>query len=364
MKIVLTADVHLGKSGRLDDVLFALRSIRQYMHDNEIAKCFVLGDAFHDRTGTTWEVLARTVYFFEETKRFGQEWITFPGNHDMFLKNSWEFNALKSVSNVMTVYDDVTLIEVGGARFRIVPFVHYESVYMQVVDAALDDKDTDKDDIILTHIGVKNASLNECFLLKHWSVVSFENVPHKVYTGHFHCHQMVGDNLWYPGSPIPFNFAEGVVDHGFLVFDTETRTHEFIRLEDHMPDDRELYPASGKPPLFTTVTSDVLESLTPEDLAGNRIRIAISRNYTRDEMVGIRTAMEEKGAQDVQWMRLKEEEVTLSDDERRTLSVGDPQHLLEVWFDKDQPEGIDREALMTLNKKVIAEGNERISVEE
>ena len=57
MKITITADVHFGKRGRTEDILFSLRSIRDYNERNGIKFCLVLGDLFHDRRGVMWDVL-------------------------------------------------------------------------------------------------------------------------------------------------------------------------------------------------------------------------------------------------------------------------------------------------------------------
>jgi DNA repair exonuclease SbcCD nuclease subunit len=368
MKIALVADVHFGLQGRTDDILYSMRAIREYNRNNGIETWIILGDLFHDRRGVAWDVIGKVSKFFEETtEKYGQNVISTIGNHDMFMKNEWTYHSMSALKGVLKVIDDIALIKVGDQRFRIIPFIHYEDVFMGVVNSILKDKDTARDDIILTHCGVKDASLNECFLLKYWSVVDFTDVPHKVFTGHFHCHQQVGDNLWYPGSPLAFNFSEGMVDHGFIVYDTESGDHEFVSLQSASQsvaeEDRVLFPASGKPAKFITVTDDLLRDqsmLNLVDLPGNNVRIAISRDYSKEEISDIRNTLMGKGAKNVTLMRLKEQEVELSDEERSGLSVGKPEELLRVWLEKDKPDHISKDLLLSLNKAVIEEGNERV----
>jgi hypothetical protein len=230
---------------------------------------------------------------------------------------------------------------------------------MGAVRTILKDSGTAKDDIILTHCGVKDASLNECFLLKHWSVVDFTDVPHNVFTGHFHCHQQVGENLWYPGSPLAFNFTEGLVDHGFIVYDTDTGKHEFVSLQGSETEDRSLFPESGRPAKFITITDDMLKDPSL-DLSGNNIRIAIARDYSKEEISDIRNTLMGKGAKNVTLMRLKEQEIELTDEERHGLSVGRPDELLRLWLEKDHPDHISKDLLFSLNKGIIEEGNERV----
>jgi hypothetical protein len=67
-----------------------------------------------------------------------------------------------------------------------------------------------------------------------------------------------------------------------------------------------------------------------------------------------------KGAKSVTMMRLKEQDIELTDDERSGLSVGRPEDLLKLWLEKDKPDHISKDLLLALNKGVVEEGNERV----
>ncbi len=348
-KIVFTGDVHLGYQNKLEDVLYSLRAIRQHMSENEIQYCIILGDLFHTRQSIATDVMHRAYEFFKETKeQFNQSWAAFPGNHDMFLKHSWKIHSLKMLSNVLDVYDKPCVISIAGNRFWILPYIHDEDVYMKAVGVIA--KQAKPADVLLTHIGVNGATLNECFLHKNWNVVNFDNFPLKVYSGHFHCTQQVG-NLWYPGSPIPFTYAEGLVEHGFFVYDTETATHEFIKTFAVIKNE-------PRPPDYTTVVDTDVENLTEENVKGNKIRVALSREYTNDERIELKQKLAEMGAVDVAWMKMKEADVEI--DGTADLSLGNPEILLKTWFDLDKPGHIDFQLLSELNKEIVAEGNEKI----
>ena len=365
MKIIFVADIHFGISGRTDDILYSLKSIREYAHKNQIQSWIILGDLFHDRRGVEWDVLGRVYDFFLETKeKYNQNILAYPGNHDMFLKNSFEYHSMKALKNVITVIDDIALVKVENQRFRIIPFINYEDVFMNVVNEVVKDNDTSKDDIILTHVGVKNASLNECFLIKHWSFIDFTNIPHKVFTGHFHCQQKVGDNLWYPGSPLAFNFSEGLVDHGFIVYDVDSGKHEFVSLQGlNAIQDKDIVPLDGRPAGFITITDEMLldaKELKKIDFKNNNIRIAISRDYGKDEIADIRGTLSKMGAKSVTTMKTKEQEVEIEKHQSDSLSINRPEELLKTWFEKDAPDHISKELLLSLNKSIVEEGNERI----
>ena len=96
-----------------------------------------------------------------------------PGNHDMPLRNSWEVNTLKPLNKLLTIIDEIKIIKLYDQRFWVVPFIHYESVYLQILEQI--HKQYELGDVLLTHVGVHNATLNECFLIKNWSKVYFPN---------------------------------------------------------------------------------------------------------------------------------------------------------------------------------------------
>ena len=350
-KIVLTADIHLGYPGKLDDVLYALTAIRRYMSDNEIQYCIIMGDLFHTRQSIATDVMHRSYEFFNETKNvLNQSWAVFLGNHDLFLKHSFKIHSLKMLSDVLDVYDKPCTISIDGNRFWILPYIHNEDVYMRAVGAIA--KQSKPDDVLLTHIGVCGATLNECFLHQNWNIVNFDNFPLNVYSGHFHCTQNVG-KLWYPGSPIPFNYAEGLVEHGFFVYDTETKTHEFIKTFD-------IVSEGVKPPDFATVVDSDIENLEEENVKGNKVRVALSHDYTNDERLELKKSLIDMGALEVAWMEFKKQDIDISDTKTDTLTMGNPEALLKTWFDLDKPGHIDYKMLSELNKEVVAEGNERV----
>jgi len=346
MKIIITADVHLGRQGRLRDCLWSVRVIREYALEYGIGVVVVAGDWFHDRINVDIGVGNAAIDFLEETKEeYGQDWVMFPGNHDMFLKNSWEANSLKFIDDrYVTMTDGISIIEIYGSRFWVLPFIHYEHVYMKALRAI--EEQYQEGDVLLTHIGTHDATINMCFLCKHWSVVSFANSKFdRVFSGHFHCYQQVGDNLWYPGSPIPFNFDEGLVEHGFLVYDLETREVEFVNIKDAGTFLDES-PAMD----FITITDEDLDSEIPEN---SKVRIHLSKNQTDDEYDKIKERLISNGAISVTQMKLQEDEISIDGQVVNSLNINDSFSLLSTYYDHDGPAGISKPVLKELNKVVV-----------
>ncbi len=354
MKMSLVADVHVGVPGRLEDIMWALRRIRQYNADNDIKQIIILGDLLHNRESININDLCALTDFLEETdKKWGQKITTFPGNHDMFMKNSWEVNSLRPLSRYIDCIFEASNFMMGGCRFWVLPFIHYESEYMNELKKI--EVDYKEGDVLLTHIGVKSAILNTCFLLQSWSVVDFTDSKFdRVYTGHFHCTQRVGRNVWYPGSPIPFKFDEGDVDHGFFVFDTDTREHEFVSIWGGKNDE-------NKPPQFLTLDEKSYLKKSQADLKGNIIRIALTSDHTHNQMLDIRLKLENLGAKEVRWMQIasKDDSVKIDVAKQNAASASE---LFKRYLTADEPDGLDSNFLLKLNDDIVSEGDRRYQV--
>lgn len=358
-KIIFAADFHYGVVGRLSDIDLASRIIRAYAQHNDIHMVVILGDLFHDRQSLDIEVLSTVCTFMEEAAAMGQEWIVFPGNHDMFLRHSWDINSLIPLRKHLTVIDTVKLLQFDEQRFWVVPFITYEKSYMRVIKHI--EQQCQEGDKLLTHIGVRGSILNTCFLLKDWSFVHFENTKFKrVYTGHFHTPQQTGDKVWYPGSPIPFKFDEGDVPHGFLVYDTETDSHEFVNIWDA---GKTYFPDTVLPPQFMTVASSEVGELTADDVHNNLVRIALEREMSDDEKNGIKTHLVGLGARSIRWLNstTKIEAADKQDD-----VTGEAKNLFAAWVGKDQKgtKELDVSILLQLNNEIAAEGDEAYTIEE
>lgn len=355
MKLAITADIHLGVPGRSDHILWALKRVRDHCHQQDIKYWINLGDLTHDRESLNIMELCQLAEFLDETKtKYDIEIIAFPGNHDMFLRNSWKVNSLEPLRKFIKCYSKVTHITIGGTRFWILPFVHYESAYMQMLTKI--ETMYQEGDVLLTHIGVKNATLNTCFLLKSWSIVDFTSSKFdKVYVGHFHSYQQVGNNLWYPGGLIPFKFDEGDVDHGYFIFDTETRTHEFISIWEGA--DRE---SPETPPQFMTIDDTILDKVDSSDITGSLIRIAMKKEYTYNQLHEIKQKMSQLGARDVRWIPVASEEdkKTISNTQT-TAAAASSMFERYVNADKENLKNLSLDTLLEYNKIVTAEGDRR-----
>lgn len=358
-KVVFLADIHFGVHGRLADILLACRIARTYAQEHAIDTVIILGDLFHDRQSLDIEVLSSVCRFMEEAAAMGQQWIAFPGNHDMFLRHSWDINSLVPLRKHLTVIDDIKVLMLDEQRFWVVPFITFENSYMRAIKHI--EQQVDPEDKLLTHIGVRGSILNTCFLLKDWAHVHFENTKFKrVYTGHFHTPQQTGDKVWYPGSPIPFKFDEGDVSHGFIVYDTETDSHEMVNL---LTVGAKFFPNEILPPQFMTVTDSQINELTAADVANNMVRVSVEREITDDEKMGIREHLLSLGSRSIRWLNHTAKSEPAA---KQEITSGEFRNLFNAWIAKDErgTKDLDMSILSRLNDEVMAEGDEAYTVEE
>lgn len=353
-KIILTADVHAGVPGRLQDILWSCRVIDEWCYRNDIDTAFVLGDLLTDRKSLELDVACGIYDFLTNSKKRGLNWYTFPGNHDMFLKHSWEINSLRPLSGVLNVIEQVKLLELDSRRFWVLPFIHFEHSYMRVLERI--EKQYKPGDTMLTHIGVRGSTLNSCFLLQDWSVVDFTQSPfQRVYTGHFHVNQQVGSNVWYPGSPIPFKFDEGDVPHGFYELDLETMEHKFINIWEA---GAEFFPNEPMPSQFHTVLNEQIDNLNQDDVSGQMVRIMQFEDMASDKQLEIKKHLLSLGAKGVTWVRKHEKTQTAVIPSK--IVNADPADMFMRWYEADSnAKNLDRGLLVRLDAEIRHEGDER-----
>lgn len=354
-KILITADIHQGVPGRLQDILWSLRVIRTYAQHHNIDTIVSLGDMFHDRHALEIDVLCAAHDFFLVSKRdYNQTWITFPGNHDMFLKHSWQINSLKVFQDTLYIIDTVKILKLNDVRFWILPFIHLESAYMRILHKIYEQYQDG--DVLLTHIGTTGAIKNVCFLLKDWSIVSFHDAPFdQIYTGHFHTTQQVGRNVYYPGSPIPFKFDEGDSEHGFFVYDLDRRTHNFVNIWEV---GAKYFPNETPPPNYLTIAEEMLNEITPTIATNNILRIATAADYTPQRRHEIETHLKTSGAAAVRWMNVAADATYTAI--RKHLTDHNQIDLFESWLevDKSNLSNLDVGLLRRLHTDVATEADE------
>ena len=305
MRIIQVADYHLGFGSKSKDVLWSARKTLKIAKQISCDMIFGLGDLFDNRDAISLESLYMAHEIFQESKSMGIDWMWFPGNHDMHMKHNWNKNSLLSINKNVEVINKTATLKMDGIDFMILPYIHDHAGYNMVLTEMEQKAEPNLENtILLTHVGTNKARLNSCFMAKNWSDTDLTATKFKrIYTGHYHIHQQVGDNTWYIGSPIPLRSEEGGVPHGIIVYDTIKRTHQFVNLMALNDKDR---PAD-----YIMIKYDELEQ--SQNVAKNHIRILLEEPISDAEKSIIRERlMNHEGALSVRYTERKQKEIISS----------------------------------------------------
>ena len=231
-KFIILGDMHIGaRNANITVMEHQLYYFEQvffpYLKKHNITTILQLGDLFDTRKFSNHLILHNWKRrFFDYMETAGIEFITLLGNHDIVFKNTIDVN---SSTLFLSHYDNITIIdkatEVGimGVSFLLVPWICAEN----------------REDIIEK---VKNTSSVYC--AGHFEFAGFEINPGQVcdkgedksifekfdvvYSGHFHT-KSHKDNIQYVGIPYELTWIDYNDPKGFFVFDTRTRTTEYIQ---------------------------------------------------------------------------------------------------------------------------------------
>ena len=353
--IAITADVHLGLTGRLQDSMYALKTIRAYCQLSKIDIILILGDLFHDRKYLEIDVLNQATDFFEECKRdYKQSWIAFPGNHDMYLRHSWRCNSLDPINDKLEVISGIKDLVIDGRHFHILPFIQQDSIYNQILGEMA--KKADEETILLTHIGTKGATFNTCFTQVSGSSITFQDTPYKrIFTGHYHNRQSIGDRVYYPGSPIPFKHDEGGIPHGFLVLDTTTLEQKFINIQKA---GQKFFPNEPQPPNYYTIMYSDANTTDIDVIQNNHIRVVLNSTIADNERESIRLILQNHNPKSIKFITPVEKiQTEASNQEIKTYGISD---YFDRWIKKDKNfKDLDEKLILKLNQEVIQLGDEQ-----
>lgn len=232
MKIAVLGDTHFG-----------VRNDSQHFHDNfakfytetffptlkarGIKEIIQTGDLFDRRKFINFQSLSRArEYFFDALSKNDVFLKTYLGNHDVYYKNTLEINSpsllLTDYFTRVEIIDSPTTMILDGTWIDFFPWI-----------CASNDQETKE--------LIARSKSQICF--GHFELVGFEmdaGVPcmagmsrdelkkyDMVVSGHFH-HRSTDGHIFYVGSPYEMTWSDFDDPRGFHIFDTDTRSLEFI----------------------------------------------------------------------------------------------------------------------------------------
>ena len=145
----------------------------------------------------------------------------FPGNHDVFYKNTNELCSLKELLGYFTSNINIimkpTVLDYAGLNVAVIPWIN-NSNYKEYTDFALNCKA----DILGAHLELKGFDMMAGFPNPHGMNADIFSRFEQVLSGHFHT-KSSRDNIHYLGSQMEFTWADVDDPKYFHILDTETR---------------------------------------------------------------------------------------------------------------------------------------------
>jgi len=233
-KIYHISDIHLRNFKRHAEYKRVFQKVSDYIKNTKTDESIICitGDVVHSKTDITPELVQEVQEFLRMMSALLPV-VVIPGNHDANLNNNDRLDSLSPIINAMADKNITYLKDSGVFKIANIDFVHW-SVFDDVKNyiKASDIKSECK--ICLYHGPVNDSYTDLGFKLTGNSVSPSDFGGFDLaLLGDIHvaC-QYVNDKKTaaYPGSLIQQDHGESL-DHGILVWDVESKTSEFVRIQ-------------------------------------------------------------------------------------------------------------------------------------
>lgn len=260
MRIVATADIHFGSSNhlgrinpetglhtRLEDFLHNFDTIVDYVLDNDIDLFVIAGDLYKTRSpsNTEQEEFAKRIARLGSA---GQRTLILTGNHDMWASKGSAhtiavINALRPKS--VTIIDSVDVVEIDGVKIGAIPYLYRQRLGMKTNEEVVEFYQATCDSfreqgvkILIGHQSVEGAKMPSGYAAAEQMTEIV--VPKKCFKGfdlclfgHIHEYQVMNRSdplCLYTGPLERIDFSQSDKKVGFIIYDTETKIHQFEEL--------------------------------------------------------------------------------------------------------------------------------------
>ena len=230
-KIVLLTDTHFG--ARSDSLIFNdffydfyENQFFPYVKAHPEITAFVhLGDCLDRRKYINYKIAKD----FRERFIANLEKLNIPchfivGNHDIYYKNTLDVNCYNELSlpTNTTVYTEPTIVTISDYDMLFLPWITEES-YDKVVEITANPGVQ----VAMGHLEISGFEMHSGIVSQVGHSKSMFNKLEMVMSGHYHKRSSDG-HINYLGCPYSMTWADCDDTKGFHVFDTDTRTLEFI----------------------------------------------------------------------------------------------------------------------------------------
>ena len=184
-----------------------------------------LGDWYDSRQSVNLRVLNLGVEVAEELSKIFHDgiWVLI-GNHDIFGKNSNDVNSLKSIKWIpgFSICEQPVSLELGGKSFFMMPWRKDTQTEEETLD------NIHPHDYLCCHADIRGLKFNRFVNVEHGSSIEKFRKFNKVYSGHIHYAQSVG-NIKMLGSPYELTRSDMENPKGITLLDLSSGEETFYK---------------------------------------------------------------------------------------------------------------------------------------
>lgn len=232
MKVAIINDTHCGARNSSDIFMeyqgrFFEEIFLPYLKEHNITRILHLGDYYDHRRFINFKALNHNrKVFLDKLRSHHIHMDIFPGNHDVFYKNTNELCSLKELlgyyTDCITIHMDPEVITYDGLNIGLVPWINSTN-YARCVEFI----NKCKAPILAGHFELEGFEMSRGIVNTHGQDVGNLDRFEAVISGHFHTKSSQG-NIHYLGSQFEMFWNDCGDPKYFHILDTETREFEPI----------------------------------------------------------------------------------------------------------------------------------------
>ena len=230
MKIAIIGDLHIGvKSSNEVMMRHQARFFNFFLNELKnrgVCTIIQLGDIWDNRRQVNFRALQfAQETFFEPINDAGIELHTLIGNHDIFYRETLDINSsgllLRPYKHIH-VYDEPTTLNFEKISFDIIPWMCNDNK-----NICMEYMNNSKSDYCCGHFEINNFEVMKGIPYENGIDEEKFGKYKQVFSGHFHIRSHRG-NITYVGTPYELTWGDYNTPKGFLIFDTETNSWEYV----------------------------------------------------------------------------------------------------------------------------------------
>lgn len=337
-----------GRNNRLQHAVDIIYEIKRLAKSQKCDAVLFGGDLFHIRPGMGSMSISVFNAVFEAIAnlRLGINFVgLLVGNHDQGDRSGLE-HSIFAFQSIVTVMDKPEWHKIKDIKILSLP-AHSDKKYLKnQLDTLINEDQDNSKKILLGHLGIDGAKVNESFILNDDQKLSVADLHPdyftQVFLGDYHQPQSLRSNVHYIGATHHHNWGDANSDRGCLIYDTETNEIERFELE--------------SAPKFVSIPFEKLKKDNLENIFGNYVRVTSKKVIKQNIIEKWQVFLMQNGALDVPEFI---EQIEALDYETTNSSKFNPtmghQEMIESYVEDEVSENLDKKFLISMGLSILGE---------